>query len=74
MDVPVEVLVHNELAGMKGTQATLLGINEEGFYELKCTFGENQHRVLLPIGSTVLIARNPEEVFASDFEIERGGT
>jgi stringent starvation protein B len=70
MDVPVEVLIHNEIVGMKGTEGTLLQIGD-GFYELNCRFGGGIHRILLPIASTVLFAKEQEERFAVDFDIER---
>ena len=70
MDIPSEVLIHNVIIGMKGEEGTLLQIGE-GFYEVNCTFGSAIHRLLLPISQTVLISKDEEEVFASDFEIER---
>ena len=70
MDVPVEVLIHNNVVGMKGEEGTLLQIGD-GFYELNCRFGGSIHRILLPITSTVLIAKEQEERFAVDFDIER---
>jgi hypothetical protein len=73
MEVPAEVLIHNELVGMKGSQGTLLTVSPHGYYEVNVRFGgERLHRVLLPIGSTVLIARQAEEVMAEEaLEIER---
>lgn len=62
MDVPVEVLVHNAILGMKGKEATLLQVHPEGFYELSCHFGDKLHRVYLPVMETALIARAPEEL------------
>ncbi|HVS62004.1 MAG TPA: hypothetical protein VMT85_00745 [Thermoanaerobaculia bacterium] len=70
MDVPVEVLIHNTVIGMKGEEGTLLQIGD-GFYELNCRFGGSLHRILLPIHHTVLIAKREEERFATDLEIER---
>lgn len=70
MDVPVEVLIHNTVVGMKGEEGTLLYVGD-GYYELNCRFGGSVHRILLPIGNTVLIAKQQEERFAVDFDIER---
>ena len=39
--------------------------------ELAVQFGEKIHRVFLPIPSTVLIQRDPEEDVERDLEIER---
>jgi len=71
MDVPTEVLVHNALLGMKGTAATLIQISADGYYELNCRFGQELHRLLLPIAETALIARDAEEVFETESAIER---
>lgn len=71
METPNPVLVHNADLGLKGTQGELLRISQKGYYELNLKFGENGHRVLLPIAATVIIAREPEIDFDSDLEIER---
>ena len=71
MELPTEVLVHNELIGVKGSAGTLLNINEHGFYEVNLRFGSNVHRVLLPVGSTVVIGREPEATPVDSLEIER---
>jgi hypothetical protein len=60
MELPAEVRVHNELLGLKGAAARLLQVSADGYYELRLNFGENQHRVLLPVASTVVIAALPE--------------
>jgi hypothetical protein len=70
MDVPSVVLIHNSVMGLKGEEGTLLQIGD-GYYEVNCRFGGSIHRVLLPFSSTVLIAKDREERFASDVEIER---
>ena len=70
MDVPSVVLIHNTVVGWKGEEGTLLQIGD-GFYEIDFSFSGSIHRVLLPISSTVLIAKDKEERFASDFDIER---
>jgi hypothetical protein len=73
MEVPAEVMIHNELVGMKGNQGTLLTISPHGYYEVNVRLGpERLHRVLLPIAQTVLFARQAEEVVAEEaLEIER---
>lgn len=70
MDLPTEVQIHNELLGIKGGRGTLVMVSPHGFYEVKCLFGQNQHRVLLPIQNTVLVFREPEPQFEG-LEIER---
>jgi hypothetical protein len=72
MEVPAEVMIHNELIGMKGAKGTLLTISPQGFYEVNVKFGERLHRVLLPVEGTVLISQAPEEVVSGgEFEVER---
>ena len=71
MEQPTPVLVHNDLIGVKGSPGVLLNISEDGFYEVNLTFGSNVHRVLLPIASTVVIGREPEETHNGSLEIER---
>jgi hypothetical protein len=71
MDVPSVVLIHSTVVGWKGEEGTLLQIGD-GFYEINFTFGGSVHRVLLPISSTVLIAKEAEERYiAPDLNIER---
>jgi hypothetical protein len=71
MELPTDVLIHNELLGIKGGKGTLLQVSPDGFYEVNCTFGERIHRTLFPIQGTVLIQRQPEELAHVDLEIER---
>ncbi len=71
MELPAEVLIHNEVMSFKGIMGTLITVSPDGFYEINCRFGERLHRTLFPIQSTVLIAREPEESLVSDLEIER---
>jgi hypothetical protein len=71
MELPADVLIHNETLGVKGGKGTLLQVNE-GYYEINCYFGERLHRTLFPIEGTVLIAREPEQAVAGEaVEIER---
>ena len=71
MELPVPVLIHNELIGVKGGQGVLLNVSEDGFYEVNLTFGAKVHRLLLPVATTVVIAREPEEAEDESLEIER---
>jgi hypothetical protein len=71
VEVPIDVLVHNETLGLKRTPGHLLRISEEGYYELNIAFGENKHRVLLPIADTVIIQREAETLVDAPFEVER---
>jgi hypothetical protein len=71
MELPAEVLIHNEIMSFKGIIGTLITISADGYYEVNCLFGERSHRTLFPIQGTVLIARDPEEMMRPDLEIER---
>jgi len=71
MELHTEVLIHNQIMGMKGHAGTLIQISPDGYYELNCTFGGRVHRTLLPIEGTVLINREPEDTTRQDLEIER---
>lgn len=71
MEVPTEVLVHNELLGVKGARGRLLTIGREGYYEINLSFGDRVHRVLFPIPSTVVIASRPEEASPPPQDVER---
>lgn len=71
METPQEILIHNELLGLKGGKGVLIRVADEGYYEVNVAFGSNVHRVLLPIETSVIIAREPEPAFEPDFEIER---
>lgn len=71
MDLPAEVQLHNGLLGLKGNTGTLVMVSPDGYYEVKLTFGDNVHRVLLPIADTVVVFREPEPKYAVGAEIER---
>jgi hypothetical protein len=71
MEVPNEVLIHNDLLGLKGSRATLIRIAPEGYYELNLRFGANTHRVLMPLQGTVVIAAEAEPTVGESVEVER---
>ena len=71
MELPIAVLIHNELAGLKGVEGSLHQISENGYYVLQYSFGQNVHRVLLPIQETALIFKEPEEAIEAPMEVER---
>jgi hypothetical protein len=71
MELPAEVLIHNELLSLKGARGILLQVNPDGYYEMNLTFGERMHRTLLPIQGTVVISPQPEETTLHNLEIER---
>ena len=71
MELPAEVLIHNETLGVKGGKAALLQVSD-GYYEINCFFGERLHRTLFPIQGAVVISREPEQTVGGEaMEIER---
>lgn len=70
MELPAKVLIHNQLLGLKGGRGTLLRISTEGYYELNLTFGQQPHRVLLPIKDTVIIHQEPEAVISPELAVD----
>lgn len=73
MELPLPVLIHNEVLGLKGTAGSLLQIYPEGFYLVTTAFGSKTHKLQLPIAQTVLILEDPEEeaVAGEPIEVER---
>jgi hypothetical protein len=72
MELPAEVMIHNETLGVKGHKGTLLQVSSDGYYEVNFQFGERLHRTLFPIQGTVLIAREPEHAVSGEaLEVER---
>lgn len=71
MELPIGVLIHNEVLGVKGSRGELLNISPHGYYEVNLKFGEKTHRVLLPIDGTVVIGHEPEVPAAERIEVER---
>ncbi len=70
MELPAEVLIHNELLSMRGKEGRLLAIHADGYYELTVQFGESGHRMMMPIATTVLILSRAEEEWESSVEVE----
>lgn len=64
------IKIYNESLGAKGAKGRLVRVAEEGFYEVTLESGGKNYTTLLPIGSTVILAAEPEEEVAT-FEVER---
>jgi len=71
METPAEVMVHCELMALKGARGRLLGVSPHGYYEVNLKFGDKQHRTLLPVARTVIIAAEPEENPGLVTDVER---
>lgn len=71
MEIPSRVSVFNRTLEIKNKPATLIAINDLGFYEIVLEIQQRNHTVLLPITETVLIFTDPLPSVSADFEVER---
>ena len=71
MEIPSKVAVFNRTLEIKGKAATLIAINDYGFYEVVLDVQSRNHTVLLPIAETVLIFNEALPAAAAEFEVER---
>jgi hypothetical protein len=71
MEIPSKVAVFNRTLEIKGKAATLIAINEDGFYEVVLEVQQRNHTVLFPIAETVLIFNEALPAASPEFEVER---
>ncbi len=71
MEIPSKVSIFNRTLEVKGKPATLIAINDLGFYEVVLEVQSRNHTVLFPIAETVLIFNEALPTVAADFEVER---
>ena len=71
MEIPAKVSIFNRTLEMKGKAATLVAINDQGFYEVVLDFQQRNHTVLFPIAETVVIFNEAHPQLGGDFEVER---
>ena len=71
MEIPAKVSIFNRTLEVKGKPATLVAINNQGFYEVVMEVQQRNHTVLLPIADTVLIFNDALPAIAAEFEVER---
>ena len=71
MEIPTKVSIFNRTLEVKGKSATLIAINEGGYYEVVLEVQQRNHTVLFPIAETVVIFNEPVPPPASEDEIER---
>ena len=71
MEIPAKVTVFNRTLELKGKPATLVAINNSGFYEITMEFQQKLHTVLLPVGETTVIFNEAIPNLGGDLEIER---
>ena len=71
MEIPSKVSIFNRTLEVKGKAATLIAINDLGFYEVVLEVQQRNHTVLLPIYETVLIFNEALPPTSPEFEVER---
>jgi hypothetical protein len=71
MEIPSKVSIFNRTLEIKGKPATLIAINDLGFYEVVLEVQSRNHTVLFPIAETVLIFNEALPTVSADFEVER---
>jgi hypothetical protein len=64
------IKIYNETLGAKGAKGRLVRVSEQGFYEVLIESAGRFYTALLPIGSTVVLAGEPEEAVTT-IEVER---
>jgi hypothetical protein len=55
----------SEIIKAKSAKGKLVRIADEGFYEVRLTLNGKNHTAFLPIPSTVMVAAQPDDDFAS---------
>lgn len=71
MEIPSKVSIFNRTLEVKGKAATLIAINDLGFYEVVLEVQQRNHTVLFPIHETVLIFNEALPTVSAEFEVER---
>ncbi len=71
MEIPSKVSIFNRTLEVKGKAATLIAINDLGFYEVVLEVQQRNHTVLFPIAETVLIFNEALPTVSPEFEVER---
>jgi len=71
MEIPSKVSIFNRTLEVKGKSATLIAINDSGYYEVVLEVQQRNHTVLFPIAETVVIFNEPVPPPASEVDIER---
>jgi len=59
MDAGTAIRVYNDALGVKGAKGRLLHVKDEGYYEVTLEVKERMFQAYLPVGSTVILAAEP---------------
>lgn len=71
MEIPSKVSIFNKTLEVKGKVATLIAVNDGGFYEVTMEVNQKNHTVLFPVAETVVIFNEALPDVSAEFEIER---
>ena len=71
MESPGKVSVYCPLIDAKGTAATLLAINPQGYYHLEVEIRGQRHVMFLPVAHTAMYFSEAEPPLEEGLEIER---
>ena len=71
MEIPGKVSVYCPLIDAKGTAATLLAINTQGYYHLEVEIRGQRHVMFLPVAHTAMYFSEAEPPLEEGLEIER---
>ena len=71
MEIPAKVSVFNKTLELKGKAATLVAVNDRGFYEIVMDLQTRNHTVLFPISETVIIFNEALPPTSAELEVER---
>ena len=71
MEIPGKVSLYCPLIDAKGTAATLVSVNAQGYYHIEVNIKGQAHTMFVPIAHAPLIFSEAEPPREQDFEIER---
>ncbi len=71
MEIPGKVSVYCPLIDAKGTAATLVAVNQQGYYHLEVEIRGRRHTMFLPIAHTGMYFAEAEPEIEEGLEIER---
>jgi hypothetical protein len=71
MEIPGRVSLYCPMVDAKGTAATLVSVEKDGYYHLEVNVKGRRHTMFVPISQSALYFADPEPEREVEFEIER---
>ncbi len=71
MEIPGRVSLYCPLVDAKGTPATLVSVEKDGYYHLEVNVKGRRHTMFVPVAHAALYFADPEPEREAEFEIER---